>query len=123
MRDATKGYKNLEKLLGKHDLDPAIENPPPSPLEIAEALRNGSYKQENVDDIKSKLQKAVNHAQTAASPSGDHDRNHQLRIDTYSMIVNVIVVPVGVFDTRAVESESLKVGKSLKIGKNRIKIK
>ena len=88
LREATKGYKNLVgKLLGKHDLDPAIENPPPSPLVIAEALRNGNYKQENVDDIKSKLQKAVNHAQTAAGPSGDHDRNHQLRIDTYSMIV------------------------------------
>ena len=26
LREATKGYKNLEKLLGKHDLDPAKEN-------------------------------------------------------------------------------------------------
>ena len=81
LRDATKGYKNLEKLLGKHDLDPAIENP--SPLVIAEALWNGNYRQEKVDDIKSKLQKAVNHAQTAAAKTGDHDTNHQLRIDTY----------------------------------------
>ena len=98
MREATKGYKNLVgKLLGKHDLDPAIESP--SPLVISEALRDGNYRQEKVDDIKSKLQKAVNHAQTAAGPSGDHDRNHHIRIDTYSMIAIVIVVPVGVFDT------------------------
>ena len=51
LREATKGYKNLVgKLLGKHDLDPAIERS--SPLEIAEALRGGNNKQEKVDDIK-----------------------------------------------------------------------
>ena len=68
-REATKGYKNSEKLLGKHDLDPAIESP--SPLVISEALRDGNYRQEKVDDIKSKLQNAVNHAQTAAIITGD----------------------------------------------------
>ena len=88
LREATKGYKNLVgKLLGKHDLDPAIENPPPSPLVIAEALRNGNYKKEKVDDIKSKLQNAVNHAQTAAALSGDPDTNHQLRINTYNDLI------------------------------------
>ena len=85
LRKATKGYKQKETLLGKHDLSPAIKNP--SPLEIQEALQNGNYKQEKVEDIKSKLREAVNHAQTAATLSGDHDTNHQLRIDTYNDLI------------------------------------
>ena len=85
LRKATKGYKQQETLLGKHDLSPPIKNP--SPLEIELALRNGNYKQEKVEDIKSKLREAVNHAQTAAAETGDHDTNHQLRIDTYNDLI------------------------------------
>ena len=85
LRKATKGYKQQETLLGKHDLSPAIKNP--SPLQIKEALQNGNYKQEKVEDIKSKLREAVNHAHTAAALSGDHDTNHQLRINTYNDLI------------------------------------
>ena len=56
-------------------------------LEIEKALRNGNYRQEKVDDIKSKLQKAVNHAQTGAALCGGQDTNHQLRIDTYNALI------------------------------------
>ena len=37
LRKATKGYKQQETLLGKHDLSPPIKNP--SPLEIEEELK------------------------------------------------------------------------------------
>ena len=82
LRKATKGYKQQETLL---DLSPAIKNP--SPLEIEKALRVGNYKQEKVEDIKSKLREAVNHAQTAAALSGGQDTNHQLRINTYNDLI------------------------------------
>ena len=89
LKDLTKAYKNQERLLGKHDLNPP--NNEPSPLEIDDALRNGRYNAEKEVGIKSKLQNAMDNAvlaQAAAVAAGRAaDPNHQLRIDTYNALL------------------------------------
>ena len=89
-RESTKAYKNREFLLGKWDLNPAIDEP--SPLDINDALLNGRYHAGKEADIKSKLENALRHAEDAqqlfggpaAAAPGD---NHQLRIDTYRVLL------------------------------------
>ena len=84
LREATKGYKSLEKLIGKYDLDPALDAP--SPLEIDAAVKAGNYKTANQAALKTKLENAVKFATTAAGIAGT-DTNHQLRITTYNNLI------------------------------------
>ena len=90
-RESTKAYKNREFLLGKWDLNPAIDQP--SPLEINDALLNSRYHAGKESDIKSKLKSAQRHAEDAqhlfggpAATAAPGD-NHQLRIDTYRALL------------------------------------
>ena len=91
-KNHVKNYKNVEKLLGKHDLNPAIDSP--SPGDIDDNPRAKNYHQANKNDIIGKLEKAIDHAEKArqlflkrTSGTADANNGHQLRIKLYKALV------------------------------------
>ena len=87
-----KNYKHYEDILGRFDLNPAIDEP--SPGTIDEKLRKKLYHPAKKTDIIQKLGKAITAAtearrlfiaRTRSQP--DPTDGHQLRIDLYQALI------------------------------------
>merc|ERR1712037_698153 len=86
-----KNYKNYERLLGIHDLNPAEDQP--SPGLIDEKLRKREYHAAKKADIITKLNRAIVAATLATqlfvTRTGEaEDDGHQLRINLYQILVD-----------------------------------